>query len=247
MWTKRDTEWTSWEWSSKRNDVVSLNQGLGSWKSCANRSALGQKPGSWRQREEIGGATQRGPRMLRMALKLSSTLDSHFQAPSNTKVTGRTDAEAKAPILWPCEAKNQLIGTDHNDGKAWGQEEKGVTEDEMLGGQHRLNGHEFKQTPGDSEGQGSLVCCGPWGRKESYTTEWLKNSAILILSTYCNCFNNWFLTTAGAKIKVYQETFLLEVRGQRPESWSDSSSGFSLPVSVPLDALDSQVESSLRQ
>ena len=49
--------------------------------------------------------------------------------------------------------------------------EKGATEDEMLGGQHRFNGHEFKQTPGDSEGQGSLVCCGPWGCKESYTTE----------------------------------------------------------------------------
>ena len=70
---------------------------------------------------------------------------------------GRTDAEAKAPILWPPDAKNQLIGKDPDDGKDWGQEEKRVTEDETVGWHHWLNGHEFEQTPGDSEGQGSLV------------------------------------------------------------------------------------------
>ena len=63
-------------------------------------------------------------------------------------------------------------------GKDWGQEEKRVTEDEMVGWRHRLKGHKFKQTPGDSEGQESLVCCSPWGDKESDTTEWLKNSAM---------------------------------------------------------------------
>ena len=69
----------------------------------------------------------------------------------------RTDAEAKAPILWPPDAKNQLTGKDPDAGKDWRQEEKGVTRDEMVGWHHWLNEHEFKQTPGDSEGQGSLV------------------------------------------------------------------------------------------
>ena len=56
------------------------------------------------------------------------------------------------------------------------QEEKGTTEGEMVGWHHQLNGHEFEQAPGDGEGQGSLVCCSPWGRKESDTTEWLNSN-----------------------------------------------------------------------
>ena len=67
--------------------------------------------------------------------------------------------------------KGKLIGKDPYAGKDWGQEEKRMTEDEMVGWHHRLNGHEFDQTPGDGEGQGSLACCRPWGRKESDTTE----------------------------------------------------------------------------
>ena len=78
---------------------------------------------------------------------------------------GRTDAEAEAQILWPHDGKRQLIGKDPNVGKDWGQEEKGVTEDEMAGWHHRLNGCEFEQIPGDSEGQGSLVCCNPWDHR----------------------------------------------------------------------------------
>ena len=62
--------------------------------------------------------------------------------------------------------KSQLIRKDPDAGKNWRQEEKGTTEDEMVGWHHQLNGHEFEQAPGDSEGQGSLVCCSPWGRKE---------------------------------------------------------------------------------
>ena len=77
---------------------------------------------------------------------------------------GRTDAEA--PILWPPDAKSRLIGKDTNAGKDWGQEEKRVAEDEMVGWHHRLNGNKFEQTLGDSEGQGGLVCCSPWGHKE---------------------------------------------------------------------------------
>ena len=78
---------------------------------------------------------------------------------------GRTDAEAEAPILWLPDAKGQLIGKNSDAGKDWGQEEKRVTEDETVGWYHQLNGHEFKQTPGDSKGQGSLACCSPWVTK----------------------------------------------------------------------------------
>ena len=62
-------------------------------------------------------------------------------------------------------------------GEDWRQEEKGTTEDEMVGWHHRLNGHEFEQAPGDDEGQGSLACCSPWGHKESDATEWLNLSS----------------------------------------------------------------------
>ena len=67
---------------------------------------------------------------------------------------GRTDAEAKAPILWPPDVKSQLVGKDSDAGKDWGQEEKGMTEDETVGWHHWLNGHQFEQTPGDGKGQG---------------------------------------------------------------------------------------------
>ena len=84
---------------------------------------------------------------------------------------GRTDAEAETPILWPPDVKNWLIWKDPDAGKDWRREEKGTTEDEMVGWQHWLNGHQFVWTPGVGDGQGSLVCCGSWGRKESDMTE----------------------------------------------------------------------------
>ena len=71
------------------------------------------------------------------------------------------------------DMKSLLIRIDPDDGKDWRQEKKGMTEDEMVGWHHWLNGHEFEQAPGDSEGQGSLACCSPWGLKESDMTEWL--------------------------------------------------------------------------
>ena len=77
----------------------------------------------------------------------------------------------KLPILWPPHVKSWLIGKDPAPGKGWGQKEKGMGEDEMVGWHHQLNGHEFEQTPRDCEVQGSLACCNPWGRKESDTTE----------------------------------------------------------------------------
>ena len=75
---------------------------------------------------------------------------------------GRTGAEAEALILWPPDAKTQLIGKVLGVWKDWGQEVKGTTEDEMVGWPHWLNGHEFGQAPGDGEGQGSLACCSPF-------------------------------------------------------------------------------------
>ena len=83
---------------------------------------------------------------------------------------GRTDAEAEVPKLWPPDAKNWLIGKDLDAGEDWGQEEKGTTEDEMVGWHHQLHGYEFEQTLEDTEGQGSLVCCSPWSLKESDRT-----------------------------------------------------------------------------
>ena len=85
------------------------------------------------------------------------------------------DAEAEAPIFWPPDVKSWLIGKDHDAGKDWRQEEKGATEDEIVGWHHQLNGFEFEQAPGIGEGQGSLACCSPWGHKMSHTTEWLNN------------------------------------------------------------------------
>ena len=83
---------------------------------------------------------------------------------------GRTDAEAEGPMLWPPDAMNQLIGKNTGPGKDWGLEEKGSTEDLMIGWNHRSSGHEFEQALGDSKGQGSLVCCSPQGHKELDTT-----------------------------------------------------------------------------
>ena len=84
---------------------------------------------------------------------------------------GRTDVEAETPILWPPDAKSWLIWKDPDAGKDWGQEEKGVTEDEMGGWHHRLNEHGFGWTPGVGDGQGGLACCSSWGHKESDMTE----------------------------------------------------------------------------
>ena len=91
---------------------------------------------------------------------------------------GRTDAKTETPILWPPAVKNWLIGKDPDAGKEWRQEEKGMTEDEMVGWHHWLDGHEFEQAPGDNEELGSLVCCSPWGCKGLDTTEQLNSNSI---------------------------------------------------------------------
>ena len=83
---------------------------------------------------------------------------------------GRTDAEAETPILWPPDVKSWLILKGPVAGKGWRQEEKGTTEDEMVGWHHQLDGHDFEETLGVGDGQKGVVCCSPWGRKESDTT-----------------------------------------------------------------------------
>ena len=93
---------------------------------------------------------------------------------------GRTDAEAETLILWPHDAKSWLIGKDPDAGKDWRQEEKEMTEDEMVGWYHWLDGHEFEQVLGDSEGCRSLACFSPWGHKELDMTEWLNNIYFLV-------------------------------------------------------------------
>ena len=89
---------------------------------------------------------------------------------------GRTEAEAETPILWPPDVKNWLVWKDPDAGKDWRWEEKGPTEDEMVGWHDQLDGHEFEQVPWVGEGQGSLACCSPWGCKESDTTEGLNST-----------------------------------------------------------------------
>ena len=85
---------------------------------------------------------------------------------------GRTDVEAETPILWQTDVKNWLIEKDPDAGKDWRRKEKGTTEDKMVGWHHWLDGHEFEQSPEVGDGQGGLVCCSPWGHKESDMTEW---------------------------------------------------------------------------
>ena len=112
---------------------------------------------------------------------LESPLDCKEIKPVNPKgnqswiFIGKTDVQAEAPMLWPPDVKNWLTGKDPDAGKDWGKEEKGVTEDEMAGWRHQLNGQKFKQTPVDSERQESLACCSSWGGEESDTTQWLNN------------------------------------------------------------------------
>ena len=109
---------------------------------------------------------------------LESPLDSKVIQPFNPKgnqswiFTGRTDAEAETPILWPPDVKNRLIWKDPDAQRDWRQEEKGMTENEMVGWHHQLDGQESEQVSGVGDGQGSLACCCPWGRKESDMTEW---------------------------------------------------------------------------
>ena len=126
-------------------------------------------------------------------------------------VTGRTDAKAEAPILWPSDVKSWLIWKDPDAGKEWRQEEKRTTEDEMVGWHHRLNGHEFEQAPGVGDGQGSLACYSPWGRKELDMTEglnWTELPSVSLPGTSC-------MGLGGLVAKIYKEIY--KSVGKRPK------------------------------
>ena len=87
---------------------------------------------------------------------------------------GKTDAEVGAPILWLSDVKNWLTGRDPDAGKDCGHEEKGTTDNGMVGWHYWFNGHEFEETPGDSKWQGRLSCCSPWGYKElAWLSTWI--------------------------------------------------------------------------
>ena len=118
---------------------------------------------------------------------LSSTSFLFRHTWTHSSCCGRTDTEAEATILQLPDAKNWFIWKDPDAGKDWRQEEKGTTEDEMVGWHHWLDGCGFEQAPGDGEGQGSLACCSPWSRKELDITElnWLIDGLSLsVLFTY---------------------------------------------------------------
>ena len=141
---------------------------------------------------------------------LESPLDCKEMQPVHSKgdqpwvFFGRNDAKAETPVLWPPHAKSWLIGKDPDAGRNWGQEEKGMTEDEMAGWHHRLDGREFEWTPGVGDGQGGLACCNSWGCKESDTTEWL----------------NWTEHTEYTHTQ-YFSTYLVSNKSQNKDlSWS---------------------------
>ena len=118
--------------------------------------------------------------------------------------TAKTDAEAGTPILWSPDAKNKLLGKDPDAGKEWRQEEKGKTEDEIVGWHHQLDGQEFEQAGGVCDGQGSLACCSSWGRKELDMTERLNWTDLMLIAVYyCH----------GEIIKTFSCSNFLSVKG----------------------------------
>ena len=117
-------------------------------------------------------------RLLKSPLDCKEIQPVHPKFHQSWVFIGGTAVEAETPVLWPPDVESWLIWKDPDAGKDWGQEEKGTTEDEMAGWHHRLNGHGFGWTPGVGDGQGGLVSCSSWRRKESDTTErlnWILN------------------------------------------------------------------------
>ena len=127
--------------------------------------------------------------------------------------TGRTGAETEAPILWPPDAKGQLIGKDPDTGKDWGQEKKWAAEDEMLGWHRQLSGHKSEQIPGGSEGQGSLVCSSSWSRrvernfvtKQQAQDSWFPHCVSLSPTPHCLVQKRW-TTHSWVACSMWTET-----------------------------------------
>ena len=123
----------------------------------------------------IDGKSKRDLKMvnwkLRSPLNCKEIQPVHSRGDQSWVFFGRNDAKTETPVLWPPHAKSWLIGKDFDAGRDWGQEEKGMTEDETAGWHHWLDGPEFEWTPGVADGPGGLACCNSWGCKELDTTE----------------------------------------------------------------------------
>ena len=122
---------------------------------------------------------------------------------------GRTDAEAETLLLWPSDAKNWLIGKDPDAGKDWRQE-KGMTENEMVGWHHRLNGHEFEQALGVGDGQEGLVCCSPWGHDWATALNWTEN---IFSSEYSH---NYHLVQEDENFQLLETCFCIILSNRSP-------------------------------
>ena len=135
----------------------------------------------------------------------------HSKGDQSWVFIGRTDAKAETPILWPPYVKSWLIGKDPDAGKDWRQEEKGTTENEVVGWHHQHNGHGFGWTPGVGDGQRSLAYCSSWGHKESDLTKWLNWTEIKTFLTLFpsqfnqeskNCYVHWELMMVSFTCKL---------------------------------------------
>ena len=153
---------------------------------------------------------------------LESPLDCTEIKPINPKgnqsriFIGRSDVEAEAALLWLPDAKIQIIGKDPDAGQDWRQE-KGTTEDKMVGWHHQFNKREFEQAPGDGEGQGSLECCSPWGRKECDMTERLNNNNnkdIIKTSLMKQC---WKTHLKWDRVSTLPRSSLTSLQSRRPD------------------------------
>ena len=125
---------------------------------------------------------------------------------------GRTDAKNETPILWPSNVKSWLIWKDPDAGKDWRQEQKGMTEDEMVGWHLWLNTHALEQALGVSDGQGRLACCSPWGHKESDTTEQLNWTVI-------GKHVKRKLSESGAKLMTLRHNTKYTIHFKKPINW----------------------------
>ena len=133
----------------------------------------------------------------------------HPEGDQSLVFIGRTDVEAETPILWPPDAKSWLIWKDPDSRRDWGQEEKGMTEDEMVGWHHRLDGHGFRWPLEVGDGQGDLSCYSSWGCKQSDTTERLN-------WTELNCPYSWSVTAHIARLS---KTELLQIKEKQTKTW----------------------------
>ena len=125
----------------------------------------------------------------------------------------RINAEVETPIIWPLDVKSQLIGKDPDAGKDWGQEEKGMTEDEIVGWHHWFNGHELGQTLRGDEGQGGLVCCSLWSQRgrHNWATEQQQVLSIIICRWAFperTVFSNWLQRWSSSMNHMGIWTFL---------------------------------------